>query len=97
VALGELTSAVITQEAASLYHKNLQAVTYVTGDVAGKNGSPVHAILQMNKSIGRLSLPEGYGLEVFNAIQPFDTSRYAMKWMRGTTTRCSAIRLAFAR
>ena len=80
VAVGELTSAVTTQEGASLYHKNLQAVTYVTGDLAGKNGSPVYAILQMNESIGRLSLPEGYGLEVFNAVQPFDTSRYAMKW-----------------
>ena len=55
-------------------------MTYVTGDLAGKNGSPVYAILQMNKPIGRLSLPEGYGLEVFNAVQPFDTSRYAMKW-----------------
>ena len=80
VAVGELTSAVTTQEEASLYHKNLQAVTYVTGDLAGENGSPVYAILQMNKPIGRLSLPEGYGLEVFNAVQPFDTSRYAMKW-----------------
>jgi multidrug efflux pump subunit AcrB len=80
VAVGELTSAVTAQEEASLYHKNLQPVTYVTGDLAGKNGSPVYAILQMNKSIGKLSLPEGYGLEVFNAVQPFDTSRYAMKW-----------------
>ena len=80
VAVGELTSAVTTQEGASLYHKNLQAVTYVTGDLAGKNGSPAYAILQMNKSIGRLTLPEGHELEVFNAVQPFDTSRYAMKW-----------------
>ena len=80
VAVGELTSAVTTQEGPSLYHKNLQAVTYVTGDLAGKNGSPVYAILQMNEPIGRLALPEGYGLEVFNAVQPFDTSRYAMKW-----------------
>jgi multidrug efflux pump subunit AcrB len=80
VAVGELTSAVATREEGSRYHKNLQAVTYVTGDLAGKNGSPVYAILQMNTPIGRLSLPEGYGLEVFNAVQPFDTSRYAMKW-----------------
>ena len=80
VAVGELTSAVTAQEGASLYHKNLQPVTYVTGDLAGKNGSPVYAILQMNKPIGRLALSEGYGLEVFNAVQPFDTSRYAMKW-----------------
>jgi multidrug efflux pump subunit AcrB len=71
---------VTTQAEASLYHKNLQAVTYVTGDLAGKNGSPAYAILQMNEPIGRLWLPEGYGLEVFNAVQPFDTSRYAMKW-----------------
>jgi multidrug efflux pump subunit AcrB len=34
----------------------------------------------MNKSIAALSPPDGYGLEVFNAVQPFDTSRYAMKW-----------------
>jgi len=80
VAVGELTSAVTTQENASVYHKNLQPVTYVTGDLAGKNGSPAYAILQMNTSIEQLSLPEGYGLEVFNAVQPFDTSRYAMKW-----------------
>jgi multidrug efflux pump subunit AcrB len=80
VAVGELTSAMSTQEETSLYHKNLQPVTYVTGDLAGKNGSPAYVILQMNERIRQLSLPESYGLEVFNAVQPFDTSRYAMKW-----------------
>jgi multidrug efflux pump subunit AcrB len=80
VAVGELTNAVTTLEEPSLYHKNLQAVTYVTADLAGANGSPVYAILQMNKRIGGLSLPEGYRFEIFNAVQPFDTSRYAMKW-----------------
>jgi multidrug efflux pump subunit AcrB len=80
VAVGELTRAVRTQEEPSLYHKNLQAVTYVTGDLAGQNESPVYAILEMNKAIARMTLPEEYGLEVFNATQPFDTSRYAMKW-----------------
>src|SRR5687767_15902338 len=34
----------------------------------------------MNDAIARLTLPEGYGLDVFNAAQPFDTSKYAMKW-----------------
>jgi multidrug efflux pump subunit AcrB len=80
VAVAELTTAVTTQEGPSLYHQNLQQVTYVTGDLAGRTGSPAYAIAQMNKRIGRLSLAEGYGLEVFNAVQPFDTSRYAMKW-----------------
>jgi multidrug efflux pump subunit AcrB len=80
VAVGELTRTVDTFETASLYHKNLQPVTYVTGDLAGRNESPVYAILRMNEAIGELALPEGYGLEVFNASQPFDTSKYAMKW-----------------
>jgi multidrug efflux pump subunit AcrB len=80
VALGELTRAVRAQEDQSLYHKNLQAVTYVTGDLAGQNESPVYAILEMNKAIAALAMPEGYGLEIFNATQPFDTSKYAMKW-----------------
>jgi multidrug efflux pump subunit AcrB len=80
VAVGELTRIVRSQEDASLYHKNLQAVTYVTGDLAGGNESPVYAISAMNAQIAQLTLPEGYGLEVFNATQPFDTSRYAMKW-----------------
>src|SRR5436190_13618044 len=74
VAVGELTSAVTTPEEVSLYHKNLQPVTYVTGDLAGKDGSPIYAILRMNERIARLSLPEGYGLDIFNATQPFDTS-----------------------
>jgi multidrug efflux pump subunit AcrB len=80
VAIGELTTAVTTPVETSLYRKNLQPVTYVTGDVAGRRGSPVYAIRQMNGPIGQLPLPEGYGLEVFNAVQPFDTSRYAIKW-----------------
>ena len=80
VAVGEVTRAVHAQADTSLYHKNLQAVTYVTGDLAGKNESPVYAILAMNQAIAQLTLPEGYDLEVFNATQPFDTSKYAMKW-----------------
>jgi multidrug efflux pump subunit AcrB len=80
VAVGELTRTVQATEAPSLYHKNLQPVTYVTADLAGDNESPVYAILRMNDAIAKLTLPEGYGLEVFNATQPFDTSKYAMKW-----------------
>jgi multidrug efflux pump subunit AcrB len=78
--VGELARALTTREAASLSRKNLQPVTYVTGDLAGQNGSPAYAIFQMNERIRRLPLPEGYELEIFNATQPFDTSRYALKW-----------------
>jgi multidrug efflux pump subunit AcrB len=80
VALGELTAAVVRPQEQSVHHKNLQPVTYVTADLAGAKGSPVYAILQMNRQIAGMVLPEGYGLETFNAVEPFDTSRYAMKW-----------------
>ena len=55
-------------------------MTYVTGDVAGQIESPVYAILQMNRALSSVRLPEGYGLEIFNTHQPFDSSKYAMKW-----------------
>ena len=79
-AIGELTRTVSTTEQPSIYHKNLQPVTYVVGDVAGSFESPVYAILAMNRTIEQLTLPEGYRFEIFNARQPFDTTRYAMKW-----------------
>ena len=80
VAVGELTRATLSNEPRSIYHKNLQPVTYVTGDMAGAAESPVYAILQMNRALESLALPEGYGFDIFNARQPFDTTRYAMKW-----------------
>ncbi len=78
--LGELVRVRESTQAPSLYHKNLQPVTYVTGDVAGGAESPVYAILQMNETLAGMTLPEGYALDVYSATQPSDSSRYAMKW-----------------
>jgi len=79
-ALGELAVVSRAVEPPSVYHKNLQPVTYVLGDVAGAFESPVYAILQMNEALAKVELPEGYRFEVFNAAQPFDSTKYAMKW-----------------
>ena len=80
IAVGEVTRPVRETEQSSLYHKNLQPVTYVTGDLAGGSESPVYAISRMNEAIATLKLPEGYGLEVFNAKLPDNSTKYAMKW-----------------
>jgi multidrug efflux pump subunit AcrB len=80
VAIGELTREETRTEADSLYHKNLLPVTYVTGDLAGAAESPVYAILRMNQVIGNVTLPEGYSFEIYNTHQPFDATKYAMKW-----------------
>src|SRR5581483_3951047 len=80
VPLGELVKVEQQPNEQSIYHKNLMPVVYVTGDVAGQEESPVYAILQLNKAIDQLKLPEGYGLERYVASQPFSTSKLAMKW-----------------
>jgi multidrug efflux pump subunit AcrB len=80
VAVGELTREETRTEADSLYHKNLLPVTYVTGDLAGAAESPVYAILRMNDVISTIALPEEYSFEIYNTRQPFDTTKYAMKW-----------------
>ena len=80
IAVGEITRPARSIEARSIYHKNLLPVTYVTADVAGDVESPAYAILQMNKTLDRLTLPEGYHFDVFTAAPPTDSGRYAMKW-----------------
>jgi multidrug efflux pump subunit AcrB len=80
VPLGELVKVKERANEQSIYHKNLMPVVYVTGDVAGQEESPVYVILQLNKSIDQLKLPEGYGLERYVAKQPFSTDKLAMKW-----------------
>jgi multidrug efflux pump subunit AcrB len=80
VSVGELVETSAGVEDVSIYHKNLLPVTYVTGDVAGAVESPVYAILDMNRALESLQLPDGYGFEIFNTRQPSDSSKYAMKW-----------------
>jgi multidrug efflux pump subunit AcrB len=79
-AVGEIAQVNESREEPSIYHKNLLPVTYVTADVAGTIESPVYAILDMNRTLSAIRFPEGYGLEIFNARQPFDSTKYAMKW-----------------
>ncbi len=69
-----------TTEDKSIYHKNLKRVTYVVGDVAGTEESPVYAILKMKKKIQELKLPEGYELQQYSSVQPWLENKYAMKW-----------------
>jgi len=64
----------------SIYHKNLMPVVYVTGDVAGEKESPVYAILEMQKKIDTITLPEGYQVVQHTARIPQSDRRFAMKW-----------------
>ena len=84
VPLRELVTVEQTHSERNIYHKNLQNVTYVTGDVAGEIESPVYAIQQMNRRLAELDGRDfggtQPGVRIYNATMPFDTAEPAMKW-----------------
>jgi multidrug efflux pump subunit AcrB len=80
VPLSEVTRVETRASERSIYHKNLMRVVYVTADVAGREESPVYAVLKLNEAIDQLALPEGYKLERYVASQPSATDRLSMKW-----------------
>ena len=80
VPVSELVNQRETIEDKTIYHKNLKRVTYVIGDVAGTEESPVYVILKMKEAIAKLKLPEGYELKQYSSVQPWLEDRYAMKW-----------------
>ncbi len=80
VPLASLVRAKKGEAEQSIYHKNLMPVVYITGDVAGAKESPVYAILEMQKKIAELKLPEGYTIEQHTAGLPSSTEHFAMKW-----------------
>jgi len=81
VPLSEITRATTGAQPPNIYRKNLRRVVYVTADVAGREESPIYAILRLDPEIGALAAPaDQRGLPIYKTRQPFSTTEYAMKW-----------------
>ncbi|MBI5705643.1 MAG: efflux RND transporter permease subunit [Armatimonadetes bacterium] len=80
VPLTEIVDPIEVATDKSIYHKNLLPVVYVTGDVVGRQESPVYAILQMNAAIDKLKLSSGAKLNVLSTHLPETTDASTMKW-----------------
>ena len=80
VRVGDLVRVESSEEAPSIFHKNLKRVVYVFGDLAGAQESPVYAIARLDGEIARLAVPEGYSIERFSTRQPDLTDRLSVKW-----------------
>jgi multidrug efflux pump subunit AcrB len=80
VPLSELTHVETGAIETSIYHKNLKRVVYVTGDVAGKEESPVYAIISLSKLLDQIHGPGGYSIERYATHLPFLTDKVSMKW-----------------
>jgi multidrug efflux pump subunit AcrB len=80
VPLSELTRVDEGTIEKSIYHKNLKRVVYVTGDVAGKEESPVYAIINLSRELEKIKTPSGAALERYLTHAPFMTDQVSMKW-----------------
>ena len=88
VSLGQIASIREHEEPTSLYHKNLLPVVYVTGDVAGREESPVYAMGKVNDALAALAAT-GKGawqaedkapLPILWTAMPTQSADYSMKW-----------------
>ncbi len=81
VPLGELVRVEETVREPFLYHKNLQPVTYVVGDVAGAEESPVYAIARHGPGDRRARGPARRGRSPCSRRRcPRARTGYAVKW-----------------
>ncbi|MDA8089782.1 MAG: efflux RND transporter permease subunit [Nitrospiraceae bacterium] len=79
VPLGELVKVKEGTIDQSIYEKNLHRVVYVIGDVAGREESPVYAILKMMGPIGRLQA-DGSQVKQYFRGQPSLDQSYSVTW-----------------
>jgi multidrug efflux pump subunit AcrB len=78
--LGELVRPVRDAAPPEIYHKNLQRVVYVLGDVAGRVESPVYAIADLRPRIDALTAPDGGRIHQLSTKLPESAEAYSLKW-----------------
>lgn len=76
----DLTHVERTLEDRPVYHKNLLPVTYVIAEVAGRQESPVYALLDLRDKIDALAREMNLPLKQYFAQQPESSLESAVKW-----------------
>jgi len=61
------------------FHKNLEPVSYVFGELSGKEESPVYALMDLNRKLDALH-PHGETVPRYGLSMPADTEKLSMKW-----------------
>jgi multidrug efflux pump subunit AcrB len=81
VPIRELVTVSDTLREQPVYHKDLLAVDFVLGDMAGKLDSPLYGMFGMRSEIAKIRAPDGGPLTEYFIHQPQDPWRgYALKW-----------------
>ena len=63
VPLGELGDFVLAQEEPILYHKDLRAIEYVTGEMEGRLGAPIYGMFNVEELTDQYVTPDGVVME----------------------------------
>ncbi len=75
VPLSEIVGVVDGRREATIYHKDLLPVVYVTGDMAGKIDSPLYGMFDIYDTLKQRGKPEQ-----FFTAQPDNPYAYSLKW-----------------
>jgi multidrug efflux pump subunit AcrB len=80
ISVGALTAVRRQEQDQPIYHKNLQAVSYVIADVSGRQESPVYAIIKLRSQVLGLAGSMGIPLREYFTRQPDSSQEWALKW-----------------
>lgn len=80
VPLGELGRFIKRPVSAPVYHKDLRAMEYVTGDVVGKLGAPLYGMLAVDARLKSYTTPDGQVMGGHYFSRPDSTSVSGFKW-----------------
>lgn len=63
-----------------VYHKDLRAVEYVTGEVAGRLAAPIYGILEMEDLLDAYTAPDGVRVDTNYIGPPSDSLQSSLEW-----------------
>ena len=80
IPLSELVEVRDTRRENAIYHKDMQRVVFVTGDMAGKLDSPLYGMFDVVGQLNRHTLEDGRKLEQYFINPPGNPYDYSLKW-----------------
>ncbi len=82
-----------------VYHKNLRAVEYVTGEVTGRLGAPIYGIFEVEALLDEYVAPDGVRVETNYFSPPENSLQSSLEWAGEWTVTYETFRdmgIAFA-
>ncbi|MBF0128698.1 MAG: efflux RND transporter permease subunit, partial [Alphaproteobacteria bacterium] len=80
IPLAELGRFVRASQDPIVYHKDLRAIEFVLGDVAGRLGAPIYGMLNIEDELKGYTAPDGVKVETHYIGPPADSSSTAIEW-----------------